>query len=144
MADEGVGGDDGPADRPWARTGFVVTAGVFLAMLVVQVLLAGLGIFESGRWWSLHKSFGYSVVHLAAIVTVVFAYLADPGRRVLYLAVGTLILLFVMPGLATATSIGFLAAFHPVAAFVLFGLAVVLTERAWTHRREARVGVERG
>ena len=47
--------------RTAARTGLAIVAGLFAALLIVQVFLAGLGVFDSPTAFATHRDFGYMI-----------------------------------------------------------------------------------
>lgn len=116
----------------WRRLGFLLGAWAFLLTILVQVFWAGMAIFEdAATYWPLHGDFGYVAVHGAGAVMLVFALISKLPRALVLLAIVTFVLVFFMPGLAVLGSdYGILAALHPVAAIVTFGLGVVLAVRA--------------
>lgn len=111
----------------WRRGTLLLVTWTFLAMLVAQVFLAGLGLFESVTYWPWHRIFGYDVIWPVAFVMLIAGLFSRlPGRTLILLltAAGLTSLLPFLP--STASTSGFLAALHPVVAFVLFGVTVVL------------------
>ena len=72
--------------RSIARTLHTVVAWVFVAALVVQVWLAGRGVFESPTMFDTHRNLGYTL-SLFTIVLLVLGILGGMGRRPAILAV---------------------------------------------------------
>jgi Family of unknown function (DUF6220) len=116
-------------DRRSAGLGLAVAAWLFVACIVVQVFLVGLDIFAK-MGGSIHRDFAYVYGWLAPIL-VLLANLARAPAPIRYL---TLVLLglfaaqTVLPSLRDQIPV--LAAIHTVNALLIFGLAVVLAQRA--------------
>lgn len=111
----------------WRRTAFWGIVWAFLALLLAQVFFAGLGIFESAAYWPWHRVFGYDVIWPVAFVLLIVGLLSRLPRRTLLLVVSAFGLTSALPFLpSTASTSGFLAALHPVVAFLLFGVSVIL------------------
>lgn len=109
------------------RLVYFFVAWAFLISLLAQVFLAGLGLFNDATWWQTHAGFGYGVVHPIGLVLIVFAAISKLPRRDLIVAVVTPVYSFLMPIFATLPGeLSFYGAFHPVSAFILFGLTVLL------------------
>jgi hypothetical protein len=47
--------------RTGARTGLAIVAGLFAVLLIIQVFLAGLGVFDSPTAFATHRDFGYTI-----------------------------------------------------------------------------------
>ena len=111
--------------RP-ARIGFVVVAWIFAACVVVQIYLAGLGVFDRPEAFLTHRDFGY----LFGILTLVLIVLAAAGRvprRILGASI-LLLVLFALQSVFVAlrADVPTFAALHPLNGFVILTLA------AWT------------
>lgn len=120
--------------RP-ARIGFVIVAWIFVACVVVQIYLAGLGVFDRPATFLTHRDFGY----LFGILTLVMIVLAVVGRlpRWVLGASAGLLALFALQSvfIAFRESIPTLAALHPLNGFVILLLAVWV---AWRTREFMR------
>jgi len=108
----------------YARWIFATLAWVFVAAIVFQVFLIGLGLFSDPSYQQTHRDFGFTGVGLASLALLISAIVARPGRRLL----GLVVLLFVLyivqsslPGMKTSYPV--VAALHPVNALLLFGIA---------------------
>ncbi|WP_143526468.1 DUF6220 domain-containing protein [Rubrobacter xylanophilus] len=118
-----------PARVRWARAGYALLAAAFLACVVVQVFLAGFGVFVAAEGWAWHAGF----VHVFEWLLPLMLFAALLGRlpRGLKLApVGT----FVLVGLQYTTAnlgSGFVAALHPVIALLIFLAALATARGAW-------------
>jgi bacteriorhodopsin len=113
-----------------ARFAYAALAWAFVAAIVVQVFLIGLGLFAGSQNLELHRNFGW-ILHLAPLPVLVLAALARAGRRQILQAVGLVVVIFFVPILAAVRSdLPSLAAFHPVGALLAFWLATVLARNA--------------
>jgi uncharacterized protein DUF6220 len=123
--------------RPIARTIHLVIALLVVAGLVVQVWLAGQGVFDPTAGFAAHRDFGY-MLGLVPIVLLVLGVIGGMGRRVALLAIAIFVLVIVQSILvfqrATNPSI---AALHPVNGFVILLIAIVLARESWMIRRAA-------
>jgi len=123
--------------RPIARTIHLVIAWLVVAGLVIQVWLAGRGIFDSSAGFATHRVLGYTI-GLAPIVLLVLGFLCGMGRRVAILAVAIFVLVIVQSVLVVMrTSNPDIAAIHPVNGFLILLLAIVLARNSWMLRGEA-------
>ena len=119
----------------------VTTAYHGLALLiavgvVVQVFLAGLGIFGAESF-DAHESFGW-MLHTAAIVLFLLALLGPRTGRTIGLAFGLLVLMTVQIMLVGARDdTPWLAALHPVLALFVLGLALRIGMPLVSRRRAA-------
>jgi hypothetical protein len=115
----------------YARLAFAGLAWLFVAMIVIQVFLIGLGLFGDASYRAMHIEFGYTWVGLAALALLVSGLLARPGRRTVGLVVAVFVLYIVQIFLPSARqSYPAIAALHPVNALLLFGLALYLARSA--------------
>jgi hypothetical protein len=105
----------------------VVLAWLFAAGVVVQVFLAGLSVFDSPARWPDHVAFG----RLLGLIPPPLILLALAGRLPLGLIVmaALVLVMYGMQYLFANTGAAYLAAFHPVNAFVLLGLSAQLGQR---------------
>jgi hypothetical protein len=113
--------------RAWRYllAGFAV---LFVACVVVQVFLAGVGLFGAGSM-SLHTGFGW-VVAMVPIAILAATAPARAGRRTSVAAAGLLVLAVIqvsLPGLRSAAPV--VAALHPVNALLLFGGGLAMARR---------------
>jgi uncharacterized membrane protein YhfC len=51
----------------YLQVAFAVVAWIFVATIVIQVFLIGLGLFDDPKFQETHRDFGYTGVGLAAI-----------------------------------------------------------------------------
>lgn len=106
---------------------------LFAACVVVQVFLAGLGVFDDPAAFVTHREFGYLFGWLT-LVMLVLALVGRMGRRI----VGGSLLLLVLFALqsvlvALRDSQPAVAALHPLngMAILLVAVALARTSRAW-------------
>ena len=118
---------------------YAVVAYLFVAALIVQVFLIGLALFDDPSFRETHRSFGFTVVGLAALLLLIVGILARPGRREVGLLVGIFILYIVqtsLPGLQSSYPI--VAALHPVLALGLFAMGLQVARLALGRVRATR------
>ena len=109
--------------RAGATTAFY-GLGLLIALgVVVQVFLAGLGIFGAESF-DAHENFGW-MLHTAAIVVFLLALLGPRTGRTIGLGFGLLALMTIQIFFVGARDdTPYLAALHPVLALFVLGLAV--------------------
>jgi hypothetical protein len=121
--------------RGYARLAFLGVAWLFVACLVVQVFLAGLGVFQDASAFVTHREFGY----LFGLLTIVLVVLALVGR--LPRAFGgwsaLLLVLFALQSVFVVLrgSAPVVAALHPLNGFLILLIAISLARRARSHAR---------
>lgn len=112
-----------------ARRSFAVASWVFLGAVLVQVFLAGAGLFKLTDF-TLHTDFGW-LLSAMPIVLVVLARMARVDRRTTQLTVALLAVAVIQPELAAARhDYPVVAALHPVNALLLFWLAWLVARRS--------------
>jgi hypothetical protein len=120
--------------RSTLRTALAVVAAVFAALIVIQVFLAGLGVFDDPRAFLSHRDFGYTI-GLATLVILVLAIAARAGRRLIGLAVLGLVQMALQSVfIALRTDAPQLAALHPVNGVMLLVVTLVIARGAWAIR----------
>ncbi|HEX2469402.1 MAG TPA: DUF6220 domain-containing protein [Candidatus Limnocylindrales bacterium] len=123
--------------RSIARNLHVVVTFLLVAALVVQVWLAGRGVFESPTVFITHRDVGY-MLSLFPIVLLVLALLGGMGRRPAMMAAlifGLLILQSVFVVMRTSNPA--IAALHPVNGFLILLVALALLRGSWAMRNAA-------
>lgn len=126
--------------RRVGRLGSLVLGSLFTLAILLQVFLAGGGMFDSPSWWSMHVAFGMGI-SLLPVAFLVLAWLGQLGRRSLWLsglAFVLVVLQMYLITLAGTLGVPILSALHLVNALVIFGLAVWLAQRAWQEVRSDR------
>jgi len=105
------------------RFAFAAVAWLFLACVVVQFFLAGLGVFAGAENFEVHRQFGYLFSWLAVIM-IVLAAVGRLGRRWIGLSV-LLFVLFIMQSVFVVLrdSLPAVAALHVVNAVAIFWIA---------------------
>jgi Family of unknown function (DUF6220) len=104
----------------------MVVAWLAVAALVVQVWLAGRGVFDTSAGFDVHRDVGY-MIGLMPIVLLVLGLLGGMGRRVALLAVAIFVLIIIQSVLVLQReSNPSIAALHPVNGFLILLLAIVL------------------
>jgi hypothetical protein len=112
--------------RSFARTAYVVVVWIFVACLVVQLFLAGLGTFAGYQNFLTHRDFGY-LFGLLVLPLIILAALARLPRRFILLSL-LLLVLFAMQSVlilfrSDAPSI---AALHPLNGVLILLIALWL------------------
>ena len=120
----------GTAGRSWARTGFLLTAWLFVGCLFVQIFLAGLGTFAGGSNFIVHRDFGY-LFGLLTIVLIVLGLIARLPRLLVGVS-ALLLVLFAMQSffVLMRTDAPAIAALHLVNGFLILLVAVWLALQA--------------
>ena len=124
-----------------ARIAYAALAWAFVAAILLQVFLIGLGLFVGPENLELHRNFGW-ILHLAPLPILVAAALARAGRTRIVQAAFLAVVTFFVPILAAVRSdLPYAAAFHPVGALLAFWLATVLdvTRQALSARMTPRM-----
>jgi len=118
-------------------------AWAFVAALVIQVFLAGLGVFESATKFQTHAGWGF-MIGLIPIVLLVLAGAGQLGQRqVLYAA--ALFGLFIVQSILVAmrSSAPVVAALHPVNGFLILFVAIAMAREAWAARSQTAAKAEK-
>jgi hypothetical protein len=124
--------------RSSARSILPFIAGLFVACTLVQVFLAGLGVFDGPRNFITHRDFGYTFGFLI-LVLLALALAGRAPRRItglVLLLVGQFTLQSVF--IALRADMPQVAALHPVNGFLILLVGVVVTREAWALRRISR------
>jgi uncharacterized membrane protein len=122
--------------RVGATKAYYALALLIAVGVVVQVFLAGLGIFGAESF-DAHKSSGW-IIHTAAIVLFLLALLGPRTGRAIGLSFGLLALMTIQIMLVGARDdTPYLAALHPVLALFVLGLAFHIGMPLVSRRRAA-------
>jgi hypothetical protein len=138
--------DLSPVDRRpgWtaSRLTFVAASWLLVAGLVVQVFLAGLGVFDSPERFALHASFGFTLMVLPLIM-VLSGLAGGLGRRLVGLA-GLMFGLFFLQSILVSLrgQVPAIAALHPLNGFLILLIAIAVARGALAMRRAAPAGPE--
>ncbi len=121
--------------RSIARRALPFFAGAFVACVIIQVFLAGLGVFDTPAAFITHREFGYAFGWLTLVV-LVCALLGRTPRSLVGLAT-LLLVLFALQSVFVVLRPDYpaVAALHPLNGFLILGVAVVITRRAWAFAR---------
>ena len=113
---------------------FAVVAGVFAACAVIQVFLAGLGVFDGPSNFITHRNFGYMFGWLILVMLVV-ALVGRLPRRFVGMSV-LLIVLFTLQSVFVAMRADMpqIAALHPLNGFAILAVAGMAVSAAWRFR----------
>jgi len=109
---------------------------IYVAGILFQVFLAGVGLFGAAKDFEPHAGLGW-ILHLVPVLLLIVAAVARVGPTLLWWTTALLVVQFVQPILATLRNdVPLVAAFHPVLALVIFWLAVTIGFKAWRLVRE--------
>lgn len=119
-----------------ARFVFVAMVWIYVAGILFQVFLAGIGLFGAAKDFEPHMGLGW-ILHLVPVLLLIVAAVARVGSSLLWWTTALLVVQFIQPILATLRDDQpVVAAFHPVLAVVVFWLAVTVGVKAWRLVRE--------
>ena len=109
-------------------------AWAFVAGVVVQVFLAGLGVFDGPERFEIHRSWGYTLELLPIILLVVAAFGRLGRRQLIYPA--ALFGMFILQSVFVAlrTDLPVVAALHPVNGFGILLVGIAMAREAWITR----------
>jgi hypothetical protein len=128
--------------RSFARTAYPVVAGLFVACALIQVFIAGLGVFDDSAAFITHRNFGYMFGWLT-LVLLVIALVGRMPRRYVGLAV-LLLILFALQSvfIALRADMPAIAALHPLNGFLILGVATYTAWTSWKARSETVVSAQ--
>jgi hypothetical protein len=119
-----------------ARFVYLALVWIYLAGILVQVFLAGMGLFGVAKDFEPHVGLGW-VLHLVPVLLLIAAAVARVGSRLIWWNVALLVVQLIQPILATMRNDQpVVAAFHPVLALIIFWLALTIGLHAWRLVRE--------
>ena len=123
--------------RSAARSVFPFVAGLFAVGVIIQVFLAGLGVFDSPSAFVTHRDFGY-MLSLLPILLVVLALVGGMPRRFAGLS-ALLFVLFILQSVFVAMreSAPAVAALHPLNGFLILAIGLLLAWQSWQARMSA-------
>jgi hypothetical protein len=132
--------DLAPSDRRagWrtaARILFIATSWLLVAGLIVQVFLAGLGVFDSPERFELHASFGFTLTALPLIM-LLSGLAGAVARRFVGLA-GLMFGLFFLQSILVSLrgENAAIAALHPLNGFLILFVSITVARGALAMRR---------
>lgn len=120
--------------RSAARSAFPFVAGLFAVCAIIQVFLAGLGVFDDPATFETHRDFGYTI-ELLPIVMLVLALVGGMPRR--YAGLSALLFgLFILQSVFVQLreSMPAVAALHPLNGFLILALGILLAWQSWQAR----------
>jgi len=122
--------------RSGATTAYAAIAILIAVGVIVQVFLAGLGVFGAESF-DAHEGFGW-MLHTAAIVVFLLALLGPRTGRAIGVSFGLLVLMTIQIMLVNARDdTPYLAALHPTLALFVLGLALLIGMPLVSRRRAA-------
>jgi Family of unknown function (DUF6220) len=122
--------------RRIARPIHLAVSWLLVIGLIVQVFLAGMGVFDSSAMFLTHRDFGYTLT-LLPVVLIVTSLVGGFGRMEAIAAAvmfGQFILQSVL--VIQRDSIPAIAALHPVNGFLILLIAIWLARDAWRRWQE--------
>jgi Family of unknown function (DUF6220) len=120
--------------RRVARSAHLVVAWLLVIGLVIQVFLAGLGVFAGASNFATHRDTGY-LLQLLPLLLIIAAAVGRLGRRQIVLALVIFALFFLQSILvAMREATPAIAALHPVNGFLILYLAIQVARDAWAAR----------
>jgi mercuric ion transport protein len=121
-------------NRSQLRGALAAVAAVFAALILVQVFLAGLGVFDDPRSFVTHRNFGY-LIGWFTLVLVVLAVAGRAGRRLIGLSVLALAQMALQSVFVLVRDdLPAVAALHPVNGVLLLLVVLLLARGAWQSR----------
>jgi hypothetical protein len=120
-----------------ARQAHLVLSFLFVGGVVVQVFLAGLGVFDRASMFQTHANWGY-MLEIVPLILLVLAGVGRLGRRqIIYAAAlfGMFLLQSVFVGLRG--DLPMIAALHPVNGFAILLVGILTAREAWLSREAA-------
>jgi Family of unknown function (DUF6220) len=111
----------------WSRIAAMVLARLFTIGVVLQVFLVGLGFFQDFDYWDDHKSLGQSL-GIIPVLLIVAALVGRLPPRLIGMSVVLLALWGVQISLPEVDN-GYIAALHPLNAFLIFGLSAQIGDQ---------------
>ncbi|MFL5769337.1 MAG: DUF6220 domain-containing protein [Chloroflexota bacterium] len=120
------------------RTAHLVLAVAFTIGVVIQVFLAGLGVFDDPSTFGVHATWGY-MLEVVVLALLVLAIIGRLGRRQIAYA-AALIGMFALQSIFVAVrdEVPVIAALHPVNGFAILLVGILQTRDAWGARATAR------
>jgi hypothetical protein len=121
----------------WARRAYLLSAGLFVGGVVLQVFFAGLGVLVHPRYVGLHVTWGHTIQWLPLVLLLTGGIGRLPRRQqaLNVLLLGVFALQYVFLGSLAQVLGPTVRALHAVNALTLFWLSVQLTRWAWNDRR---------
>jgi hypothetical protein len=117
--------------RRIARPVHVVVVWLLVVGLLVQVFLAGMGVFDSSTMFATHRDFGYALT-LLPVVLIVTSLVGGFGRKEA-IAAAVMFGQFILQSILVLQrdSVPAIAALHPVNGVLVLLIAAWLARDAW-------------
>jgi len=123
--------------RTGAYTALAVVAWLLVACLIVQVFLAGMGVFDGPEQFEVHRGFGYLFGWLT-LVMLIIAAVGRLGRLLIGLSALTLVQFFLQSiFILFREDQPAIAALHPVNGVLLLVVTIAIARLAMAGRRAA-------
>ncbi len=121
--------------RRGARVAYLYASWLFVACVVVQVFLAGLGVFAGTENFATHTEFSH-IFGWLTLILLALAIIGRMGRRRIWLSL-LVFGLFVLQSafVALRDSIPVVSALHPVNGFLILWISIWLAQTAWRESR---------
>jgi hypothetical protein len=112
----------------------LVVAWAFVAGVVVQVFLAGLGVFDGAEQFKVHTNWGYTL-EILPLVLLILAAIGRLGRRQVFYPIA-LFGMFILQSIFVAlrADLPMIAALHPVNGFAILLVGIAMAREAWLAR----------
>jgi hypothetical protein len=122
--------------RSRIRRAYPLVVAVFLACAVIQVFLAGLGVFDRPSAFVTHREFGYMFGWLTLVI-LVLALAGRMPRRIVGMS-ALLLVQFALQSVFVAlrADLPAVAALHPLNGFAILLVAVAALRASWLTREE--------
>lgn len=111
------------------RTWFFIMAWALVVAILIQVFFAGAALLADPLYWDYHFIWGGVGIPAVAGILALFIAVSKVSRNTLWLGIITFVLSFGTPGFVVLRGT-VIAGLHPVAAVILFGLAMILVLRS--------------
>ena len=128
--------------RSFSRQALPIVAAVFVACCIIQVFLAGLGVFDDPRSFVTHRDFGY-LLGWFTLAMLILALVGREPRRIVGLCVLVLVQ-FTLQSVFVALRADYpaIAALHPVNGFLILAVGAIIARLSWQVRHEASTSAE--
>lgn len=122
--------------RSLIRRAYPVVVAIFLACAVIQVFLAGLGVFDGPSAFVTHREFGYLFGWLTLVI-LVFALAGRMPRQIVGMS-ALLLVQFALQSVFVAlrADLPAVAALHPLNGFAILLVSVAALRASWLAREE--------
>ena len=124
---------------------YKVLIALYTVALVVQIFLAGLGVFgadgsptedEASETLDLHRGIGHILTQPVALLILIVCLIARPGRKILPITAAMFVMGIVQVVLAVSgEDLPFLGGLHALNALIVLGLAATATAKTGIGRR---------